>query len=383
MSQAEDRTPGIRKAATAEELAGLSKFERGAVRAFEFLASVRLAIFSLTWLGIECIAGALIESQMNTYSAWYLVYGNTRFHLCIGFLALNILCAALIRFPWKRYQTGFVVTHIGLLTLIFGSMLTLRDQLDCLMVVAKGESEGESVWKSAMFDNDRERIEIVEFNPETGTPKATQSIPVNMGPFTWGHKIFGLIPWRDGYVESHKLDAGGELRIKNFWANCQRVPTYVAAEKNIPGRPAALVKIQLPKGDQLFSEWVEFPKAASRQGPGSHSVGNFGAVLAWSAGSALEFDHFLGALPREIPEAAVADGAEGGGLLGWLKVERAGKTHRFRVDDLRRGKPIAIPDTGETIEVTEYFPDAKPGPKPGTLTQGSDEPKNPGLKVRI
>ena len=39
---------------------------------------------------------------------------------------MNILCAALIRFPWKKRQIGFVITHTGLLTILAGSYSCLR-----------------------------------------------------------------------------------------------------------------------------------------------------------------------------------------------------------------------------------------------------------------
>ena len=42
------------------------------------------------------------------------------FAILLAFLGTNILCAALIRFPWKKRQTGFVITHAGLLILLAG-----------------------------------------------------------------------------------------------------------------------------------------------------------------------------------------------------------------------------------------------------------------------
>ena len=46
--------------------------------------------------------------------------------ILLAFLGMNILCAALIRYPWKKRQTGFVVTHVGLLTLLAGSFYSVR-----------------------------------------------------------------------------------------------------------------------------------------------------------------------------------------------------------------------------------------------------------------
>ena len=50
-----------------------------------------------------------------------LVYRAWWFTVLMSLLAANILCAALKKFPWKRHQTGFLITHAGLLIVIGGS----------------------------------------------------------------------------------------------------------------------------------------------------------------------------------------------------------------------------------------------------------------------
>jgi len=51
------------------------------------------------------------------------IYQTKGFAILLAFLGTNILCAALIRYPWKKRQTGFVITHAGLLVLL-ASILT-------------------------------------------------------------------------------------------------------------------------------------------------------------------------------------------------------------------------------------------------------------------
>ncbi len=38
-------------------------------------------------------------------------------------LALNLLCAALTRWPWQRKHVGFVVTHAGIILMLTGAMV--------------------------------------------------------------------------------------------------------------------------------------------------------------------------------------------------------------------------------------------------------------------
>ena len=55
------------------------------------------------------------ESKYGGGAAQEWIYRSPGFAILLAFLGMNILCAALIRFPWKKRQTGFVVTHAGLL----------------------------------------------------------------------------------------------------------------------------------------------------------------------------------------------------------------------------------------------------------------------------
>ena len=56
----------------------------------------------------------------------FFVYGTGWFTALAVLLAVNVLAALLVRFPWKRRQTGFVLTHVGLLVLLLGCLLTRR-----------------------------------------------------------------------------------------------------------------------------------------------------------------------------------------------------------------------------------------------------------------
>jgi hypothetical protein len=95
-----------------------------AARLLRALASLRLAIVLLA-LFAACLAGAtLIESLHGAAAAGELVYRTWWFALLLGLLAANVVGAAVKKYPWKRHQTGFLVTHAGLLVLIAGALLT-------------------------------------------------------------------------------------------------------------------------------------------------------------------------------------------------------------------------------------------------------------------
>src|SRR5438309_11962783 len=82
---------------------------------YRFLASVKLAVVSLLSLAAVLAYGTFFEAWHGTVAAQEWVYRSPWFALVLLMLAVNIFCAAAIRYPWKRRQTGFVITHTGLL----------------------------------------------------------------------------------------------------------------------------------------------------------------------------------------------------------------------------------------------------------------------------
>ena len=86
---------------------------------------MRLAVVLLS-LGAAVLAWATfsIERNWGTPATHFAVYGSWWFGLLLGLLAVNVFASAAIRFPWKRYQTGFVLIHSGILVLLLGALLS-------------------------------------------------------------------------------------------------------------------------------------------------------------------------------------------------------------------------------------------------------------------
>src|SRR5580698_10278348 len=107
---------------------------------YEFLASLKLAVVLI--LSLACVLGlaTFVEANFGTAAVAFLVYHTWFFAALLSLLAVNIFCAAAIRFPWKRHQTGFVITHIGLLTLLSGSAISDRGSVNSQMLVYLGAS---------------------------------------------------------------------------------------------------------------------------------------------------------------------------------------------------------------------------------------------------
>ena len=107
---------------------------------FRFLSSLKLAVLLIVALGVILATATFYESAYDTRTAQHLVYKSHYFAAFLVILGLNLTCSALQRYPWKKSQTGFVLTHLGIITILAGSLQTLYSGVDGSIALAEGES---------------------------------------------------------------------------------------------------------------------------------------------------------------------------------------------------------------------------------------------------
>lgn len=118
---------------------------RALKKIFGFVSSVRMAIPSMLTLITVIAFGTIVESRYNADYAKMVVYNNPWFNALLILIWLNILFAALSRWPWKRHHTGFLITHLGLLLLFGGGFVTNVWGIDGSLRVADGQSANQVV----------------------------------------------------------------------------------------------------------------------------------------------------------------------------------------------------------------------------------------------
>ena len=84
--------------------------------------SLKFAVALLSVLIIASIAGTIYETKFNADVAQKYIYGAPWFNIWLTLLGINLFAAAAVRYPWKPHQTGFVITHAGIITLLIGAM---------------------------------------------------------------------------------------------------------------------------------------------------------------------------------------------------------------------------------------------------------------------
>jgi hypothetical protein len=91
--------------------------------AIHLLGSLNLAVFLLITIAGAIAFATVMESKFDTPVAAYYIYNAVWFDFWLLGLALNLLCAALTRWPWQRKHLGFVVTHAGIILLLLGAVI--------------------------------------------------------------------------------------------------------------------------------------------------------------------------------------------------------------------------------------------------------------------
>jgi len=137
-------------------------------------ASLRLAV-GLLALDAGLLAWATwIESRNGAPAAHFAVYDSVWFLAINAVLAANVLCAVLIRFPWKRRHTGFITTHAGILVLLGGCLLSCLGGIEAHLPVFEGRAVHEAYTDSWHFELSPSPLDAPSLSDEAGE-KATDS----------------------------------------------------------------------------------------------------------------------------------------------------------------------------------------------------------------
>ena len=160
----------------------------------------------------------LVESQHGAAAAHFAIYDAGWFTALNVLLALNVLCAVIIRFPWKWRQSGFLVTHLGILVLLAGCLATRRLGIEAQVPVFEGQSVHRAYQDSYHFE-----LQVKPSGPATAAAE-TICVPLAAGPFSWDrYAELSWFPWRLSHRSQGTLydDDGIRLEILDYQSEPQ------------------------------------------------------------------------------------------------------------------------------------------------------------------
>ncbi|MGA2229919.1 MAG: cytochrome c biogenesis protein ResB [Tepidisphaeraceae bacterium] len=341
----------------------------------DFCASLKLAIFLILSLAFYLGAATCYEARYGTRPVQDMIYGSRPFILLMALLAVNVMAAVLVRYPWKRKQTGFIITHIGIEVTLLGCLLSFRYSVDGKVSLTPGQ-------KSEVINLNDEEVGVTM--PDSSGKERRYVFPVQLwkdagypglAKFVLGAAGIIDVPqeirWPQGHTVVWPLGAGAKMTVLD-WLPAAVGETNVKAAPD--GFPAAVVHLggHLPNGMPMDQT---IPLLADGQGDGM--VRPFGGTLEinlWKARSDDEINEFMNPPdPAKLPD------------MGQVAIHLGGK--RFTVDVTKDslGKPQELAGSGFTASVDDYVLQAPPPQLPENHGQDAiaTEAIDPQIKVTL
>ncbi len=324
---------------------------------YEWAASLRVAVV-LICVGAAVLGWAtFVEKWYGSEAVSFGIYRSWWFAVLLGLLGLNVLCATLIRFPWKRYQTGFVITHLGILALLLGCWVQWVWGIQGVMVIYEGEASSKVFVDEKLF-----RLKISSLGrseeEEGGVAQArepeeqTIEIPFRSGPFHWGdYERMSFFPWRIVPRDRGRIyqQDGMILEVLDYYADSERVVVpRLGLEVALVGAGGAREeKVERPSRLTLMVVPVQGREGVDRPwGIGDWQNTPWGPpVVFWMVGSEAERRAFL----ETGPVGRV-------GQQGQVVLWHQGEVFHFSVEELQQGPERSLGVKGTKIHFLRHEP---------------------------
>jgi hypothetical protein len=358
---------------------------------FEFFASLKLAVVLLAVIIVAAIAGTLYESSFDAKVARAYVYGAPWFNLWLVLLGANLACSALSRWPWRKHHLAFLITHLGIITLLIGSLVGRIWGIEGTITLFKGEPPTNRL----LVDERQLRIHDVDgivkgYPAEFLHHPPTPQHPHDLGPLASGAHlmIIDYAPAIEAKLNPKSVNDGGAPALHFTIATAmmnQHLDGWLLADDPQNGNfSMGLANIELKRGTAAAQTSSidrggspSRPSSESEATPKNHVVDLEESIFAFSKAPEEQIGHVRkgGSTGAKIRLEQPQDGNKGRVLVS-LGEKEAG----FDVAE-NLSRDIAIAGTPFTLKIDEYWADFRiENGKPSSL---SEQPNNPAVLVTI
>ncbi len=356
---------------------------------FEFFASLKLAVVLLAVLIVAAIAGTIYESSFDAKVARAYVYGAPWFNVWLILLGANLAVSAFSRWPWRKHHVAFLITHLGIITLLTGSLIGRIWGIEGTITLFKGEPPTNRL----LIDQHQLRVHDVDgivkgFNSEFLHHPPDPNHPRALGVLASGARlsIVDYAPALDGKLNPKPLAQGGapalHFTISTAMMN-QHLESWLLADDPQHGNfGMGLANIELKRG-------------VAPTGRGDSPNRPPSAMTSTNRNTTQEevdLEESIFAFSKAPDEqiGRVAKGGSTGAKVQLMQPQDGGKgSVVVNVGDRRSiidvaenlGKETGIDGTPFALKIDKYWPDFRiENGQPSSL---SDQPNNPAVLVTI
>jgi len=342
---------------------------------FEFFASLKLAVVLLAVLIVAAIAGTIYESSFDAKVARAHVYGAPWFNLWLVLLGANLACSAFSRWPWRKHHLAFLITHLGIITLLVGSLIGRIWGIEGTVTLFKGDQP-----TNRLLVNERQlRVHDVDgvvkgFSAEFLHHPPSPQHPRDLGGLASGARlqIVDYSPAIEGKLNPKPANDGGAPALHFAIATAmmnQKLNGWLLADDPQHGNfSMGLANIEFRRGaapSTTSARKVEEPTELEE------------SIFAFSKAPDEQIGHVRkgGSTGAKVRLVAPVNGNK-----GHVVVSSDEKETIFDVTE-NLGREMPIEGTPFTLKIENYWPDFRiTDGKPSSL---SDQPNNPAVLVTI
>jgi hypothetical protein len=339
------------------------------VKLLRALGSLHLAVTLLSTAVVVLFLGSWLESKFDAKISQEFVYRTWWFTLLLLLFGINIFFAAVKKWPWKKHQIGFLITHLGLLTMLAGGIINSVAGVDAEMQLVDSpqpevqkeldvaQQTSEIIYRDQTLINVRHQEVLwkVENGQRTEMNRknvSSQRFPLNPGVQSWGDAEFAsrgslLLRFLDGLAHplprswSQQLDGGAKLSIKAYYPHALR-DLYAPATDG-KGFPALKVRLMSERHPPSEGNWLAL------------NPNNRNATFNQERGSPARIE-LNGICPDAlIPEFLKPPAAQELGPKGQLVLFVGGKKQTFDVEK-HLGKTVPLSPTQWQLRLLSYEP---------------------------
>jgi hypothetical protein len=353
-------------------------------RVFQFFASIKLAVVLLAVLIIGAIAGTLYESTFDAKVARAYVYGAPWFNGWLLLLAANLTVSALSRWPWRKHHVAFLVTHLGIITLLAGSLIGRTWGIEGTITLFKGEPPSNRLLVDQHQLRVRDTDGVVKGYPvEVIHRPPTPQKPWDLGLLAGGGKlsVVDYTPAIEGKLNPKPLQEGGVPALHFTIATAmmgQHLESWLMANDREHGSfNMGLATIDLKRGTAPTEKKSD---AAPSPGPATGEVDIEETIFAFAKAPEEQIARVIKGGNSGAKVQLAPPSRDGGGDKGSIVISLSGKTWTFDVAQ-NLGKDAPMAGSSFTARIDNYWADFRIDN--GKPTSISDHPNNPAVVVTL
>ncbi len=308
--------------------------------ALHAIGSLWFAAVLLTMWLVAMACATAYESMHGTPRALATFYYSWWFEGILGLIAVNNLAALITRFPYSRKLIGFAITHLSILIILVGALVTQQYRVEGQVGLREGQST------DLMLDRYVESVKIINRDTEAWR---RLDLPTSVSG------SFAVV--ENPSAATFDFEGVG-IRVTKFLPDSAWRRTALADSRT--SLPAA-VEVAITRGDERNREWIFSNR--------NETIGRVNVAFRPVTDTA--------AL-RALLDGQDPEDSTGGGILHVT----IGSEH-FDLPLVECGtRPVPIGTTGYTLRVAEYLPRAVVG-EGGSVINKTSGARNPAVRFEV